>query len=307
MRRARANSPMSRGSSPPTPIVKLTAPFFVERFASMRWSILTPAISARIGTAKRCRSARARLKGDAPSEDALEEHWRTYYAHIFNPARLKIGAMKREMPMRYWANLPEASLIAPLVRDAATRERDDGGGRARRQSPRWRARSPDKRHEDAMSKSPQTRRARASRAYARRLAPAPAAPCGSLRPRPSSAKGRARPNSSLWASSRATWRIWKASRSSVRLGPSVRPRLIRNRARSRRGLRDECGEALQVRAARQAPSAQVAQCRRDQRLPLLARTGGRAVAPGAHRSRWARARCAASQAGRFPFCANAAT
>jgi len=59
-------------------------------------------------------------KADAPTEDRLEETWRRYYASIFNPARLKIGAMQKEMPKKYWRNLPEASLIKPLI-DGAER------------------------------------------------------------------------------------------------------------------------------------------------------------------------------------------
>ena len=136
---------------PEHPVVKLTAPFFVERFASMRWSILTPAISAHWDRETLSFGPGAQ-KSDAPSEDALEEHWRTYYAHIFNPARLKIGAMKREMPMRYWANLPEAALIAPLVREAAARER--AMVEAAPAPAPARAAIIVKRHEDAMRESP---------------------------------------------------------------------------------------------------------------------------------------------------------
>ena len=57
-------------------------------------------------------------KSDAPSEDRLEETWRRYYASIFNPARLKVKAMQAEMPKKYWRNLPEASLIKPLIAGA---------------------------------------------------------------------------------------------------------------------------------------------------------------------------------------------
>ena len=39
---------------------------------------------------------------DAPDGDALEDLWRVYYANIFNPARLKVDAMVKEMPVRYW-------------------------------------------------------------------------------------------------------------------------------------------------------------------------------------------------------------
>jgi uracil-DNA glycosylase len=58
-------------------------------------------------------------KSEAPTEDRLEDLWRRYYASIFNPARLKVKAMQTEMPQKYWRNLPEASLIRPLIEDAA--------------------------------------------------------------------------------------------------------------------------------------------------------------------------------------------
>jgi uracil-DNA glycosylase len=57
----------------------------------------------------------------APDGDALEALWRTYYASTFNPARVRTNAMRAEMPVRYWRNLPEAAQIGELVRDAPTR------------------------------------------------------------------------------------------------------------------------------------------------------------------------------------------
>jgi uracil-DNA glycosylase family protein len=60
-------------------------------------------------------------RGDAPDGDALEALWRTYYASIFNPARLKVAAMRAEMPKKYWRNLPEAPLIRPLIAEASKR------------------------------------------------------------------------------------------------------------------------------------------------------------------------------------------
>jgi uracil-DNA glycosylase family protein len=47
--------------------------------------------------------------------------WLTYYASIFNPARLKVKAMQAEMPKKYWKNLPEAALIPELVAAAPSR------------------------------------------------------------------------------------------------------------------------------------------------------------------------------------------
>jgi DNA polymerase len=101
-------------------VVELAAPFFARRFANMRFSILTPERSAHWDGEALTFTEGAQV-GDAPTEDALEEVWRTYYASIFNPARLKTQAMKKEMPQRYWRNLPEAKLIPELIRQAGNR------------------------------------------------------------------------------------------------------------------------------------------------------------------------------------------
>ena len=55
--------------------------------------------------------------------DETEALWLTYYAGIFNPARLKPRAMRAEMPVKYWANLPEAALIPDLIAGAEARVR----------------------------------------------------------------------------------------------------------------------------------------------------------------------------------------
>jgi uracil-DNA glycosylase len=98
-------------------IVELAAPFFARRFADMPWSILTPNLCAHWdGLAVAFTPGVA--KSEAPTSDRLEETWLRYYATIFNPARLKVKAMATEMPRKYWRNLPEASLIKPLIADA---------------------------------------------------------------------------------------------------------------------------------------------------------------------------------------------
>ncbi len=101
-------------------VVKATAPFFARRFASMRWSILTPDRCAHWDGAS-LRFSPGASRTDAPTDDALEELWRAYYANAFNPARLNPSAMRSEMPKRYWRNLPESRLIAGLARDAPRR------------------------------------------------------------------------------------------------------------------------------------------------------------------------------------------
>jgi len=101
-------------------IVERVAPFFTRRFTGMRWSILTPCRSAHWDGETLHYGAGA-TKADAPGADTIEDYWRTYFASIFNPARLKVQAMKSEMPVKYWKNLPEAQLIPELIREARPR------------------------------------------------------------------------------------------------------------------------------------------------------------------------------------------
>jgi probable DNA metabolism protein len=102
-------------------IVRREAGFFVRRFANMRWSILTPEVSIHWDGATLSEGPGA-TRADAPAGDPLEEVWKTYYANIFNPARLKVGAMLKEMPKKYWRNMPETSLVQPLIASARARE-----------------------------------------------------------------------------------------------------------------------------------------------------------------------------------------
>ena len=102
-------------------IVRANADFFVRRFTQMAWSILTPDLSVHWdGTT--LAFAPGALKADAPGGDPLEETWKTYYAAIFNPARVKIGAMTKEMPKKYWKNMPETALVPQLIAGAQARE-----------------------------------------------------------------------------------------------------------------------------------------------------------------------------------------
>lgn len=103
-------------------IVEYTAPFFSRRFTGMNWSIVTPGRSAHWDGAT-LRFGAGASRSDCPDADALEAHWRVYYASIFNPARLKLNAMRAEMPVRYWRNLPESRLIPELARSARRAQR----------------------------------------------------------------------------------------------------------------------------------------------------------------------------------------
>ncbi|HJT81351.1 MAG TPA: UdgX family uracil-DNA binding protein [Chthoniobacterales bacterium] len=101
-------------------IVEHNAPFFVDRFASMRWSILTPERCAHWDGAELSFTEGVE-RAVAPTADEIEPLWLTYYSNIFNPARIKIHAMTAEMPKKYWRNLPETSVIPALLEEAPNR------------------------------------------------------------------------------------------------------------------------------------------------------------------------------------------
>ena len=99
--------------------VQLNEKFLSDRFANMRWS----------ASPKRCMhwngeaitySAGVKSSGSALIDD-VEPLWITYYSSIFNPARVKVRAMKAQMPVRNWKNLPEARAIGPLLAQAPLR------------------------------------------------------------------------------------------------------------------------------------------------------------------------------------------
>ena len=102
-------------------IVRANAGFFVDRFTSMRWSILTPELSIH-WDGKTLTEGPGADKRDAPDADPIEDVWKGYYAAIFNPARLKVGAMLKEMPRKYWKNMPETALVPGLIAGAQARE-----------------------------------------------------------------------------------------------------------------------------------------------------------------------------------------
>ena len=100
-------------------IVKRMAPFFVDRFKSMHWAILTPDASMA------WEDGQLKFGPGVPTDplldDAVEALWTTYYANIFNPARIKLKAMQAEMPKKHWATLPETRLIPQMLKDAPAR------------------------------------------------------------------------------------------------------------------------------------------------------------------------------------------
>ncbi|TPQ30753.1 uracil-DNA glycosylase [Bradyrhizobium guangdongense] len=97
-------------------IVEFTAPFFARRFADMPWSILTPDVCAHWdGHAISFTPGISQMEMPAPSK--LEETWRRH----FQPDRQQT---LQDEPRTRRRNLPEASILEPLLSDA---ERWTGG------------------------------------------------------------------------------------------------------------------------------------------------------------------------------------
>ena len=101
-------------------VVRKVAPFFSRRFKGMNWTIMTPDETASWDQ-QQLSFGPGVPRHEAPQHDELEEMWRTYYANIFNPARIKVKMMKAEMPTRHWPTLPEAEIIDDLLRQAPQR------------------------------------------------------------------------------------------------------------------------------------------------------------------------------------------
>lgn len=104
-------------------VVRLAADHFRERFSVINWSILTPDESVHWDGQKLCFSEGIPFPC-GPDDDEVESLWLTYYRAIFNPARIKTAAMKREMPVRFWDQLPEADLIPELLKEAPARAQE---------------------------------------------------------------------------------------------------------------------------------------------------------------------------------------
>ncbi len=73
-------------------VLEAVAPFFVQRFATSCFSILTPRRSLHWDGSS-MHWADGAPRAAAPAADAGESLWLAYYASIFNPARLKLAAM----------------------------------------------------------------------------------------------------------------------------------------------------------------------------------------------------------------------
>jgi DNA polymerase len=101
-------------------ILEETSQFFVDRFGSMDWTILTPKGSL-WWDRKELAIGPPASRTDTPEADAFGLAWRTYYESTYNPARTNLGLMGQHMPKKYWRNLPETQAIPGMVRTAASR------------------------------------------------------------------------------------------------------------------------------------------------------------------------------------------
>jgi len=94
--------------------------FFRDRFGAMRWAILTP-YQSMLWDCDQIRYGPGVPREQAPSADEMDGLWRAYYSSIYNPARINPAAMRAQLPVRYWSQLPESRLIAPLRRESGAR------------------------------------------------------------------------------------------------------------------------------------------------------------------------------------------
>lgn len=102
---------------------------FAERLGRLRWLIATPRDAVRydgqtLDYRRRCPDQWRQWARNA--DDPGAELWRTYYRHIFNPARLNPGALRQHLPGRFWRHLPEGPLIPELVGQARQGKQRDG-------------------------------------------------------------------------------------------------------------------------------------------------------------------------------------
>ncbi|MBC7713049.1 MAG: UdgX family uracil-DNA binding protein, partial [Rhizobacter sp.] len=101
-------------------VLKFSAPFFTDRFNGMNWAIFTEEESM-TWINNKLEFGPGISQREAEAQDSMEELWKTYYASIFNPGRVKIKMMKSELPVRHWKTLPEAELIDQLIAEAPAR------------------------------------------------------------------------------------------------------------------------------------------------------------------------------------------
>ena len=252
-------------------IVAMTADFFVDRFRSQRWAILTPDRSAHWDGAA-LTFGPGLPRDAAPAEDEMETLWRAYYASVFNPARLNLKAMRAEMPTRHWATLPEAQLLPALVAAAPTRVRGMLDDRAA--APTARPFVPDSADLDVLRRAAATCTGCALHARATQTV---------------FGQGPAQAPLLLVGEQPGDQEDLQGAPFVGPAGDVLDAGARRRRPRPRRRLPDQRGQALLMGAARQATDPPDAALLGDPGLPAVGRSGDRVGAaaparlPGRHR------------------------
>jgi uracil-DNA glycosylase len=99
-------------------IVRLAAPFFARRFASMHWSILTPDESV-VWEGEALHYGPGAPRESAPREDELETLFRTYYRSTYNPARANMKLFRQHVPEAFQRDMPELTVLSDLASERA--------------------------------------------------------------------------------------------------------------------------------------------------------------------------------------------
>lgn len=110
-------------------ILLSAAPHFAERMGRHSWLIATPEDAVlwdgiTMHYADPCPLVWRQLAQGA--QDPGAELWKAYYESTFNPARLNREVMQSNLPVRFWKNLPEGSLIPQLMSRARAGAQRDG-------------------------------------------------------------------------------------------------------------------------------------------------------------------------------------
>lgn len=101
-------------------IVEEASKFFVDRFDSLDWTILTPRGSL-WWDRKELAIGPPASQPDTIERGALEMDWRTFYESTFNPARTRLNLPDQRRPKKRWRSLPEPKPVLPMVRTIGSR------------------------------------------------------------------------------------------------------------------------------------------------------------------------------------------
>ena len=226
-------------------VLELTAPFFAQRFAAMRWVIVTPYRSA-VWDGTTVAFGPAGHRDDVPAADALDEDWRAYYAAVFDPARANPRLMRRHMPKRYWRDLPETRDVPALLAEAGPRADAMVAAGPSEPSPKGRVLPLHPRHRE-----PAAEAARPATLAAAREAASGCRACPLWEPATRTVFGEGPEDARAHAGRRAAGRLGGPGGPPLRRprGPAARQSARRGRPRPLEALPDERGQALQVQAA----------------------------------------------------------